>query len=93
MTDGERVIVFFGDYGVLAYDLSGRELWKKELGPFDNVTERSFTDSGWRSRDSRRRPANGLLPNGTRRNLWRGGLEEGASEAKSGHSTPITYRA
>lgn len=35
--DGERVVVFFGDYGLLAYSLDGRELWRTPLGPFDNV--------------------------------------------------------
>jgi hypothetical protein len=35
--DGERVVVFFGDYGLVAYDPDGRELWRTPLGPFDNV--------------------------------------------------------
>ncbi len=35
--DGERVVVFFGDYGLVAYDPEGRELWRTPLGPFDNV--------------------------------------------------------
>jgi outer membrane protein assembly factor BamB len=30
-SDGERVYVYFGSYGLLAYDLSGKELWKKPL--------------------------------------------------------------
>jgi outer membrane protein assembly factor BamB len=30
-TDGERLIAYFGSYGVLAYDWSGKELWKKPL--------------------------------------------------------------
>jgi len=33
----ERVVVFFGDFGLLAYDHAGRELWRTPLGPFDNV--------------------------------------------------------
>jgi outer membrane protein assembly factor BamB len=35
--DGERVVVFFADYGLVAYDHDGRELWRTPLGPFDNV--------------------------------------------------------
>jgi outer membrane protein assembly factor BamB len=35
--DRERVVVFFGDYGLVAYDHDGRELWRTPLGPFDNV--------------------------------------------------------
>lgn len=30
-TDGERVVVYFGSYGLLAYDFAGKELWKKPL--------------------------------------------------------------
>ncbi|HET6884177.1 MAG TPA: PQQ-binding-like beta-propeller repeat protein [Pirellulales bacterium] len=31
-TDGERVYVFFGKSGVLAYDLDGNQLWKQSVG-------------------------------------------------------------
>ncbi|MGH7137485.1 MAG: PQQ-binding-like beta-propeller repeat protein, partial [Pirellulales bacterium] len=31
-TDGERVYVFFGKSGVLAFDLGGNPLWKQEVG-------------------------------------------------------------
>jgi len=30
-TDGERVYVYFGSFGVLAYDWNGKEQWKKPL--------------------------------------------------------------
>ncbi len=30
-TDGERVYVYFGSFGLLAYDLEGREQWRKAL--------------------------------------------------------------
>lgn len=30
-TDGERLIAYFGSYGVLVYDWNGKELWKKPL--------------------------------------------------------------
>lgn len=33
-TDGERVVVYFGSYGLLAYDFAGKELWRHPLpGP------------------------------------------------------------
>ena len=35
-TDGENVYVFFPDFGMLGYDLGGKELWRLPLGPFDN---------------------------------------------------------
>jgi outer membrane protein assembly factor BamB len=31
-TDGQRVIAFFGSEGLYAYDLTGKLLWKKDLG-------------------------------------------------------------
>ena len=30
-TDGERVITYFGSYGLLAYDFAGKELWRHPL--------------------------------------------------------------
>jgi len=32
-TDGERVYVYFGQFGVLAYDLDGKELWRRPFAP------------------------------------------------------------
>ena len=34
-TDGERLIAFFGSEGLYAYDLAGKQLWKKDLGVLD----------------------------------------------------------
>ena len=36
VTDGENVFVFFQDFGLLAYGPDGNELWRMELGPFNN---------------------------------------------------------
>src|SRR5262245_41616421 len=36
VTDGQRVYVYFGSVGLLAFDLEGRKLWEKPLGPFPN---------------------------------------------------------
>jgi len=33
-TDGENVYVFFGDFGLVAYDAEGTERWRRPLGPF-----------------------------------------------------------
>src|SRR5207247_11077174 len=30
-TDGQRVYVYFGSFGLLAYDFNGNELWRKPL--------------------------------------------------------------
>ncbi|HEX7448172.1 MAG TPA: PQQ-binding-like beta-propeller repeat protein [Pirellulales bacterium] len=34
--DGQRVYVFFGSYGLLCYDLQGKLVWSKEMGPFQD---------------------------------------------------------
>lgn len=34
VTDGERVIAFFGPAGIHSFDLDGKELWSQELGDF-----------------------------------------------------------
>src|SRR5687767_5861221 len=36
VSDGEIVYVFFPEYGLVAYDATGKELWKTPLGPFSN---------------------------------------------------------
>ena len=33
VTDGERIVSYFGSCGLFCYDLSGKELWKFELPP------------------------------------------------------------
>ena len=35
-TDGERVVSFFGSCGLFCYDTSGRLLWHRAMGPFNN---------------------------------------------------------
>lgn len=34
--DGERVFAFFGSYGLLCYDLNGKLLWSRPMGPFQD---------------------------------------------------------
>jgi len=36
-TDGTNVYVFFADFGLLSYDMEGRERWHLPLGPFNNL--------------------------------------------------------
>ena len=35
-TDGGRVVSFFGSCGLFCYDTSGKLLWKRPMGPFNN---------------------------------------------------------
>ncbi|MEO7651175.1 MAG: PQQ-binding-like beta-propeller repeat protein, partial [Bryobacteraceae bacterium] len=37
VTDGERVIAWFGQAGIAAYDFSGKELWRRDLGAQQHV--------------------------------------------------------
>ena len=34
-TDGERIVAFFGSEGLYAFDMTGKELWRKDLGVLD----------------------------------------------------------
>ncbi len=36
VTDGQSVYAFFTDFGLLAYSVEGKELWRMPLGPFNN---------------------------------------------------------
>lgn len=35
-TDGKRIFVFFGSFGLLSYDTAGGLLWSKPMGPFQD---------------------------------------------------------
>lgn len=37
VTDGERIIVWFGSAGLFCYDLAGQDVWQKDLGKFDHI--------------------------------------------------------
>lgn len=37
VADDEGIVVFFGDFGLIAYGHDGEEQWKKPLGPFRNI--------------------------------------------------------
>jgi len=39
-TDGTRLVVYFGSYGLIGYDMAGKEIWKHALG-----AAKSFRDS------------------------------------------------
>jgi outer membrane protein assembly factor BamB len=36
VTDGRRVVAFFGNAGVICYDVEGKKLWQRSLGKFDS---------------------------------------------------------
>src|SRR6185295_13802459 len=91
-TDGERVFFFFPDYGLLAYDVSGKELWRHPLGPFNNVYGMGASpivldDVVVLNCDQSIGSFIAAFDKKTGRERWR----TPRVEARSGHSTPVVY--
>ena len=91
-TDGERIFVFFGDYGLLAYDVNGRELWKRPLGPFNNIYGMGSSpivvdDLVILACDQSTGSFIAAFDKKNGRERWR----TARPEARSGHSTPVVY--
>jgi outer membrane protein assembly factor BamB len=91
-TDGQNVFVFFGDYGLLAYDVAGRELWRKPLGPFNNIYGMGASpivvdDVVVLACDQSTGSFIAAFDKKSGRERWR----TPRPEARSGHSTPIVY--
>lgn len=90
--DGANIVAFFTDFGLIAYDLRGRERWRVPMGPFNNIYGMGASPVivGDRvilicdqSKDSF--AAAYALSNGEQ--IWR----TPRKEALSGHSTPIVH--
>ena len=91
-TDGEHVSVFFGDYGLITYDVNGNELWKQPLGPFNNVYGMGASPVIVGNKvilvcDQQTNSFIAAWDKKTGKKLW----ETPRVEAKSGHSTPILW--
>ena len=91
--EANGVYVFFPDYGLIAYDAAGKELWKRPLGPFNNIYGMGASpvivgnllvlacDQSLGSYVT-------ALDKRTGKEVWK----VDRPEAKSGHSTPILWR-
>ena len=91
-TDGEHVYFFFADYGLLAYDVNGKELWRKPLGPFNNIYGMGASpivvdDVVVLNCDQSIGSFIAAFDQRTGRERWR----TPRVEARSGHSTPVVY--
>src|SRR5436190_4463421 len=91
-TDGEHVYFFFADYGLLAYDVNGKELWRKPLGPFNNIYGMGASpividDVVVLNCDQSIGSFIAAFDKRTGRERWR----TPRVEARSGHSTPVVY--
>ncbi len=89
-----RVYVFFPDYGLLAYDAAGNEIWKKPMGPFANIYGMGASpvilgDQLILACDQSIGSFLLSLDKSTGRERWR----TPRPEATSGHATPIIWRA
>jgi outer membrane protein assembly factor BamB len=88
------VYVFFPDYGLLAYDANGRERWTLPLGPFNNIYGMGASpvivgDLLLLACDQSTGSFLLALDKRTGRERWRAPRPE----ARSGHATPIIWRA
>jgi outer membrane protein assembly factor BamB len=91
--DASGIYVFFPDYGLLAYDASGRELWRMPLGPFNNIYGMGASpvivgDLVVLACDQSIGSYLLAVEKRTGKVRWK----VGRPEAKSGHSTPIVWR-
>lgn len=93
-TDGERVYVYFGSFGLIAYDFSGKEAWRR---PFDRLPSQYGTATSpimaggqlilQRDGDSTNSTLVALAPE-TGRTLW----QSPRPLAGSCYSTPMVWR-
>jgi outer membrane protein assembly factor BamB len=87
------IYVFFPDYGMVAYDASGKELWNMPLGPFNNIYGMGASpvivgDNVILACDQSLGSYIMAVNKRTGRVVWK----VDRPEAKSGHSTPILWR-
>ena len=92
--DSEGAYVFFGDFGLLAYDFDGNERWRLPLGPFSNsygmgASPIVVDDLVVLVCDQRRDSFILAVDKKTGRTRWR----RPRPDAVSGHSTPVVYHA
>jgi outer membrane protein assembly factor BamB len=88
------IYVFFPDYGMVAYDASGKERWKLPLGPFNNIYGMGASpvivgDLVILACDQSTNSYLLAVDKRTGQQKWK----TPRPEAKSGHSTPILWRA
>lgn len=91
--DADGIYVFFPDYGLLAYDASGRERWRMPLGPFTNIYGMGASpvivgDLVVLACDQSVGSYLMAVEKRTGRVRWK----TERPEARSGHSTPIVWR-
>jgi outer membrane protein assembly factor BamB len=92
--DANGVYVFFPDYGLVAYDAAGKDLWKIPLGPFNNIYGMGASPvviNGLVILSCDQSTGSYVLAVDARTGAQR--WKTARPEAKSGHATPILWRA
>lgn len=94
VADGKSVFIFFPDYGLLSYDINGKERWKTPLGPFNNIYGMGASpmlvgDKVILVCDQSSESYIAAFDAKSGREIWR----KPRPEAISGHSTPVLYQA
>ena len=92
VTDGKQVYVFFPEFGILAYNLKGKELWRYPLGPFNNAYGMGTSPILVENKvilvcDQNKGSFIIAVDKNNGKEIWR----KARPEAKSDHSTPIVY--
>jgi outer membrane protein assembly factor BamB len=92
--DDTGVYVFFHDFGLVSYDLNGKERWRLPLGPFINIYGMGASpvlvgDLVVLSADQ----SVGSYVIGVDKKTGKQRWKTMRPEAKSGHSTPIVWKA
>jgi outer membrane protein assembly factor BamB len=93
VADGDHVVVFFQDFGLVSYGRDGRERWRIELGPFNNsygMASSPIVADGLVVLVCDQNTGSFMMAveKDSGRIRWR--IER--PEAKTGHSTPVVYR-
>ena len=92
VVDESSVYVFFPDFGLLAYDFDGNELWRHAVDDFDNIYGMGASpivagDNVVLVCDQSTHSYIVALDRASGKIAWR----HDRPEAKSGHSTPVLY--
>ena len=94
VTDGERVYAYFGMHGVYCYDLSGKQLWKADLGSYSMAMGHGTGSSPaladgrlFIQCDNEEKSFLAALDAKTGKELWRVKRSE-----RTGYSTPLIWK-
>ena len=101
VTDGERIIVWYGSAGLYCYDMEGNEQWKLDLGKFEHIWGNAsspviYKDTVILNAGPGMRTFLAAFDKKTGEEKWRRTLEDATSkkvdEFRGSWSTPVLYQ-